>query len=209
MAGIKSIFSARNSVIIITILHSVGVVGIMLYPDIFLPVSVFNILISAFLVFIQTTFTRREALVLLFIVVASFIIEYLGTVTGKIFGEYKYGENLGPKFMQVPLVIGLNWALLMYCSLNFFIRYNKIIAIVASSVLMVILDFFMEQSASKFDFWHWKDDVIPVKNSLAWFAISLVFSALMIHLIKLKPNPVAWALYVIQFLFFTVCFLLL
>jgi putative membrane protein len=40
-------------------------------------------------------------------------IEIVGVKTSLIFGPYKYGENMGIKFYGVPLVIGLNWVVLI------------------------------------------------------------------------------------------------
>ena len=40
------------------------------------------------------------------------ITEILGVQWGWIFGNYQYGDALGYKVLGVPLLIGVNWALL-------------------------------------------------------------------------------------------------
>src|SRR6478609_3641217 len=35
---------------------------------------------------------------------------------GLLFGEYAYGAGLGLKLWNVPLLIGLNWVMLVYCA---------------------------------------------------------------------------------------------
>ncbi|MFW5803961.1 MAG: carotenoid biosynthesis protein [bacterium] len=49
------------------------------------------------------------------IAIVGFLVEVLGVQTGIIFGSYQYGETLGPKLFQVPLIIGINWLMLVYC----------------------------------------------------------------------------------------------
>ena len=39
-----------------------------------------------------------------------------GANTGLIFGNYTYGNILGMKVLGVPLIIGLNWFIVMYCA---------------------------------------------------------------------------------------------
>src|SRR5947209_2799209 len=48
------------------------------------------------------------------IFVAGWLIEWLGVHTGFIFGHYQYGNGLGFKIQRIPLLIGLNWLLLIY-----------------------------------------------------------------------------------------------
>jgi putative membrane protein len=47
--------------------------------------------------------------------VIGFFSETVGVKTGLIFGEYSYGKALGFQWMQVPLLIGLNWFIIIYC----------------------------------------------------------------------------------------------
>jgi putative membrane protein len=58
------------------------------------------------------------------IAVAGFFIEAIGVNTGLIFGNYVYKTTLGWKFLETPLIIGVNWILLT-CSVVYSIE-NKI-----------------------------------------------------------------------------------
>ena len=66
------------------------------------------------------------------------------------FGQYLYGDNLGIKFFDVPLVLGLNWLLLVYVSLNlvsiFKLSIFKQSLLVAT--LMLLIDSVIEPIAS-------------------------------------------------------------
>src|SRR5689334_23098853 len=57
-----------------------------------------------------TTSNRMRALAWVGIVYAlTLAAEVIGVATGAIFGAYSYGEVLGFKLLEVPLIIGLNW----------------------------------------------------------------------------------------------------
>ena len=41
------------------------------------------------------------------------LTEAIGVNTGLLFGTYEYGANLGFKIFGVPLIIGVNWTVLI------------------------------------------------------------------------------------------------
>jgi len=66
----------------------------------------------------DTYIGRRSVIVLAVLTfIISFIMEYEGVKTGIIFGEYHYGDVLGPKALAtVPWLIPLSWFMFMYVS---------------------------------------------------------------------------------------------
>ena len=54
-----------------------------------------------------------------------FFIEVIGVKTGFIFGSYYYGAAMGIKILAVPLLIGLNWSILVY-STSLVVQYMKV-----------------------------------------------------------------------------------
>ena len=103
-----------------------------------------------------------------------FLVEVLGVSTGFPFGEYRYGENLGPKFFEVPFLIGLNWVVLTFLTLYVGKRLfkNKWLVCLTGAILMVSLDVFIEPVAPIFDFWHWANGSPPIQNFVAWFVVA-------------------------------------
>jgi len=93
-----------------------------------------------------------------------------------IYGSYTYGENLGLKILGVPLVICLNWCLLTIVSADIakFIAPNKVTRILIGALLMTILDVIIEISAPRFDFWVFKDGIVPLKNYFGWFLVASI-----------------------------------
>ena len=152
------------------------------------------------------------------VAVASFFIEAVGTNTGRIFGVYAYGNTLGPKLLNTPLIIGLNWFLLIYCT-NVISRQlweritegkagrrsgliKSIFIVVTASLLMVFYDLLLEPAAIRLDMWSWECGIIPLRNFLAWFFFSLLFHIYVRYMGEEEINLRALPLFVVQLVFF-------
>lgn len=189
---------------IIIIFHIVGFVGFMFHPSYFKLLSPVNLLLSFGLIVVMSQQTKWQFYATLCLVtVLGFFIEVLGVKTEFIFGSYQYGQSLGYKVLSVPLLIGINWSMLLYCTTQLSNFKNRIVNAVFGAGLMVGLDFFIEQNAAKFDFWYWKSNVIPLQNYIAWFFISFLLNLLVQKHLSQKPNFTAKALYFVQLAFFS------
>lgn len=109
---------------------------------------------------------------------AGFALEAVGVTTGRIFGHYAYGAVLGPKALGVPLIIGLNWALVILGSAAFVVRFVRppLAAAVLAGALTAFFDWVLEPVAVSFGYWAWAGGVIPIRNYLAWFLIAAVLA---------------------------------
>lgn len=193
---------------IIALFHLVGFIGFLVSPHYFRSLSPVNLLLSAVLMLIMSNQSKPLFYgMLLFAATAGFFVEVLGVKTGLIFGHYYYGSALGYKLLSVPLLIGLNWALLIYATNQFFHLQNKYFNAVLAAFLMTGLDFFIEQSAARFDFWYWRGAHIPLQNYIAWFLVSLLINLFAGKELSPKPNPTAKAFYVIQVVFFAALYI--
>ncbi len=136
----------------------------------------------------------------------TFSLEVIGVKTGLIFGEYHYGDALGFEIMEVPLIIGFNWVLVILGAISISLLFAKNIILISilAALLSVIFDFFLEPVAIKLSYWNWAHISIPFQNYLAWFIIAFVFS---IALLKIKPDfnrGISREYFVIQFIFFVI-----
>ena len=135
-----------------------------------------------------------------------FFIEVLGVNTGVIFGEYTYGKVLGWKLWDTPLMIGVNWAMLVYSvgvSVNWLIQKAKWwwkAALGAS--MMLLLDFLIEPVAIHYGFWTWEAVDVPLQNYVSWWLISYGLLAFFHFSDQKTTNKVATGLLVLQFVFF-------
>ena len=103
-------------------------------------------------------------------------LEAIGTNTGIIFGNYSYGSTLGIKIMNVPLVIGLIWVVLILgaVSLSYSITNNFLARIFTASAITVFLDFFLEQLSGRLKYWSWTGNTVPILNYATWFVITFI-----------------------------------
>jgi putative membrane protein len=175
----------RYSVLFLAVFFAVGLTGIMLPLsfNFFLKLFPLALLLSfgLLLVFRHDTVNLRSYIIIAVIAAAGYLVEAYGVNTGKIFGNYTYGSSLGIKLFDTPLLIGVNWAMLVIATayLADMMFQSVILKVVTGSVMMVIYDFIMEQAAGHLDMWHWDNNSIPVQNYLGWFAVSLLFHSVL------------------------------
>jgi putative membrane protein len=148
---------------------------------------------------------KQELIILGVIFLWGFLIEAAGVASGKIFGAYSYGNNLGFKLFSVPVVIGLNWSLLVYSTAQAarVLLSSVFPAACVGSIIMVALDVLIEPVAVKLDFWQWQHHKIPLQNYLAWFLVSFAAHYFYQKLSPILPiNKTAPVILVLHFLFF-------
>jgi uncharacterized membrane protein len=194
---------------IIVIFHLVGIVGLsipVLRPY-FQLLTPFHLLLSTGLLLVFHKSWNTQFLV--FMVAAFFIgffSEVIGVHTGLLFGQYKYGTVLGIRVFEVPLMIGINWFLLVYlCGEIFENRIKQdFLASVLGAGLMVLMDFLIEPVAIALNFWSWENNVVPISNYLGWFFIAFIIQMIYRKLTFEKSNPLAPFLLVNLLLFFAI-----
>ena len=198
-------FGAIAFLIIIYLVGTFGI-GLDLFPGIVKWTPV-NLLLSFIIAVSFHTGAKNK--LLLFLVI-SFIIglglEIIGVQTGLVFGEYAYGSVLGPKILGTSLIIGINWAMLIYIigsTINlFFSNWKMIIKCIYGTISIVLLDFIIEPVAIELGFWSWENEAIPFQNYIAWGVISFGLFYLFFHLFPKESNKVAYALFILQCVFF-------
>lgn len=191
---------------LIIIWYGVGVIGYLIpvLKPLFQLLTPLGLMVAAILLMVYHHPRNTKSWIAFgLIVVISFLAEVIGVNTHRLFGDYEYGPALGPKLWNTPLVIGLNWLILIYCisTLTKQIRDRWYFPLVGASI-MVAFDWVMEPVAVKTGMWSWHEGTIPVKNYMDWFLISgLLF--LMIRILKVEfNNRVALVLFIMQGVFF-------
>ena len=192
------------SIGILVLFHAIGVLGSMLFDaQTFMQLSPLNLLLTlGILIFNHVD--RNHLWIWPATMVLGFAVEVLGVNTGFPFGEYSYGEALGWKLFNTPLIIGVNWFILLYGAnavANKYAMTPWTKALIAAG-LMLILDYLIEPVAMRYDFWSWATGSPPLENYLAWFGISFLLS-LMWQFSKIKLNTgIASAVYATELFFF-------
>ena len=134
------------------------------------------------------------------------LAEVLGVRYNIIFGNYYYGNSLGPQVLEVPLIIGFNWLTLSFAThgVSSYLFKNKTVITVFASILMVLTDYIIEPMAGALDFWYWAGGKIPIQNYVGWFFVSLIIHSILVKM-NFKFNiKLCLALLLSQILFFTI-----
>jgi putative membrane protein len=136
---------------------------------------------------IKTNSKPKFLIFSLFIVISSMYFEYIGTTTGLLFGQYHYTNLLQPQLHDLPIAIGAAWLSSYLISASIISRFNGIIFILCGSLLMTILDIFLEPTAIKLNYWQWENSTPPLFNYITWFGLSFFYFSLQ-SLFKIKIN---------------------
>jgi putative membrane protein len=201
--------------LILLIFYTVGILGMVweVSRPYFIHLTPFALLLSiGFLVVNHTTrpgFKELAAVVIIYLF--GYFIEAIGVNTGVIFGEYVYGAGLGPKLLATPLMIGINWLMLVYITAAFFqsLKLKPILVVLSGATTMLIYDLVLEQIAPVIDLWSWAGDKVPFQNYVAWWLIAALMHSLVAVLKIRLSNRVAMPVYIAQFLFFVILLLLM
>jgi len=216
----KVVFAARLALLF----HVVGFIGIVFVDrDLFVPLTPLNLLLSAGLL-IWTQEQKNKWFYLFFLVAfaTGMLTEYLGVNYQLLFGHYQYGTALGSKVGGVPLMIGVNWFVIVLCSgvavqtlLN--LIWNKLREkdlaprnnvgfwsfIIDGALTATFFDWLMEPVAIELRFWQWLGDGnIPMFNYVCWFLISAALLLLLRILHINRENQFAVHLLLVQTIFF-------
>ncbi len=223
---IKNISKYQIATAVAIFFHCIGLFGILYFQDaFFIRLTPLNLLLSfSLLVWTQTNKNTAFFLLLASTFLIGFFAEVVGINTGLLFGDYTYGKVLGFQLLNVPLIIGINWFIIIYCcgisTHTLLIKViNKVAkdtkepptllkamsVIVDGASLAVLFDWLMEPVAVKLGFWTWHGDgSIPLYNYICWFVVSLLLLTIF-HFCKFqKKNKFAVNLLLIQALFFLI-----
>ncbi|MCC6288510.1 MAG: carotenoid biosynthesis protein [Chitinophagaceae bacterium] len=214
------------ALIISLVIHISGLAGMLLgYEEFFAAYTPVNMLIM-FLLLIWTQ--QKPGKHFLMFVITCFLVgysaEYIGVHTGFLFGSYRYGNILGISFKNIPLIIGLNWFIIIYCCGTAIQLFTSVVEkrlqpeqipaykkwsiaslIIDGALLAVFFDWVMEPVAIHLGFWVWAGDgAIPMLNYISWFVISALLLSLFSLFSFHKKNTFAVYLLMIQCMFFLV-----
>lgn len=220
----------KNLAVSIAILfHVSGFIGIAFtpYKNWFVQTTWFNLLLMAVLLIYNNQDNNKHFWGFAAISFGiGYLVEVIGVNTGLLFGNYTYGQPMGFKLFSVPVLIGLQWFVTIYCcgvitynvqrwiekrvlketgkepEMQHYGKVQIVSLIIDGALLAVIFDYGLEPIAQKLGYWTWYNNKIPFYNYACWFFISVVLLALLRKFKFNKVNHFALHLYIIQLLFF-------
>lgn len=206
--------NSNFALVFLFLLHFVGIFALNfeLTQWLFRPLIPLNLIISGLLILYNHSDWNKNFII--FAILTAFLgylFEVIGVNTGLIFGEYQYGKNMGFKLFETPLLIGLNWLILVY---SFGIIINSlsihlIFKVLITALCLTTLDFFIEPFAIYHDMWHWQNIIVPLQNYVGWFFCSILLSFLFFILNFSKQNRLTKHYIIIQVMFFVLNYIII
>ena len=197
-------------IIFIAIIHIAGIIGIRLFPELFLKTSFISIVIPLSIYLYRIKPNKKDSILMALVYILAFFSEWIGVNYGWLFGSYEYGDSLGFKIDGVPIIMGANWLLLGLVCRDVVkkIITNHWLIIILSAFLMVLIDTLIEPLSNRLDFWTWKNNIIPFSNYKDWFLIALL-NQYIFSFLKFKKDMFFWSLgYIIILVLFFISFYL-
>jgi len=199
------------SLFLLIVIYAVGIGSVLLgHADSLMQLTPFNLLFaSALLLYNAEGIGKAYLGWFVLVACAGYLLELLGIETGLVFGEYYYGSGLGLKLFGVPLIIGINWAVLVFASAAVvqFISVPGWLKAALAATIMVLYDVLLEPVAVRFDFWNWAGGLIPIQNYMAWWVIAFVMLSGVYYFVKNLKNKLAIYVILVQALFFIIVIL--
>ncbi len=206
--------------------HICGAIGILFssHKDWFVHNTSLNLLLMAgLLVFTQPSLHKNFFFFLAISFSIGVLVEIIGVNTHILFGTYSYGNLMGIKVCDVPLLIGVQWFVTIYCcgAIMHYVnnwaekkiieqgeaeastqKIKSISLIIDAALLATFFDYVLEPVAQKLGYWQWKENTVPLFNYTCWFFVSGLLLLILNKLSFNKFNPFAIHLFIIQLLFF-------
>lgn len=198
------------SVFLAVLVHVSGAIGIAFFDrELFVSLTPVNLLLMFLLLLwnegrLRTPFLHS----LLIAFFTGLLTEMVGVHTGLLFGSYVYQPVMGPQLFEVPLLIGLNWFIVVYASFILVSRFQQLhnanpwLMALLTALLTTLFDWCMEPVAMELGFWSWENNTVPFYNYFCWFVISLLLARIFVRINTPRVNTFAILLLLVQAAFF-------
>ena len=191
---------------ILVVIYFVGIIGFSQakYRDTLLPASGVVLYLSTLAIALASKNKTKFIVFMAIAFLIGFGSEVIGVNTAYLFGNYVYGVNLGPKLLNVSIVIGLLWGVLalgaasMVDQMSIFNRWK----VFFGAVIMLGVDLIMEPVAIANQFWSWEGGNVPLYNYVCWFLISILLQLILRKFKLNEKNKVYNTLLILMIVFF-------
>lgn len=116
-----------------------------------------------------------------------FAVEAIGVATGFPFGTYEYSGRLGPRLLDVPLIIPLAWTWMAWPAWLAALRVTRrpLARIAVAGAGLAAWDVFLDPQMVAEHYWRWADPTpalpgvpgIPIGNYLGWLGFAVLLMA--------------------------------
>jgi hypothetical protein len=174
------------------------------FPDpmnVLLPLIVVVMAVAAFA--LSYSLNVRNLAAVIGTVLFLFLAEVSGVNIGFPFGDYAYASSLGPKLLDVPLVVPLFWLTVLIASWSASDRLLKFKHVIVAAIIVTAFDGVLEFAADSLGLWHWRGGMPTEFSFLSRFGVAYLGISLLHRWATEKtPNPVVPHLLIIQLVYF-------
>jgi uncharacterized membrane protein len=127
--------------------------------------------------------------VLLLVVCTAVLVEAVGLATGFPYGEYSYGDVLGPRLLGVPFLVPLAWLMMAWPSRLLAARLARrpAVRVVVAAGVFAGWDVVLDPQLVQAGYWTWAHprpglpgiDTVPLTNLGGWLLAGLLLMALL------------------------------
>ncbi|CAN5776595.1 carotenoid biosynthesis protein [soil metagenome] len=138
---------------------------------------------------------RLATLSLLAVSVFAYAIESLGVATGFPYGDFYYGEALGPRIAGlVPFLLPLSYAPLVISAVAAaWGSRQSLLHIIQATLLLVWMDAVIDPGAASLGFWVWPEGGlyygVPLSNYAGWLLSGAAATALLLATGRWSETP--------------------
>jgi len=187
--------------------YLIGILGISISlnkPSYFSVAGYFVVFSFILLMLFHKTHNLKFWVTISIIGVLGFAVEAIGTNTGFIFGNYTYDYSLGVKLFHTPMVMAINWMILIYLVVELLNGWSLqfVPKSAVSAIILVVYDFLMEPVAIRLNMWHWENGNPPIHNYIGWFVVSFLFFVYIYRSKLTVDNPISRTILMLQLIFF-------
>jgi putative membrane protein len=161
--------------------------------------STFLIALPCFVALFRYLGARRGALSVLTLSVFGFAVETIGVATGLPYGEFFYGDSLGPKALGlVPYLLPISYLPLaigaVAASWNDSLAINhRSLLIFRSALLLTLMDGVLDPGAASLGFWVWPGGGayygVPLSNYAGWLLSGTLAAAVLLAIGRWRETP--------------------
>ena len=192
--------------VILVVIYFVGIIGFSQakFRDTLLPASGVVLYLSTLAIALASKNKTKFIVFMSIAFLIGFGAEVIGVNTACLFGNYVYGVNLGPKLLNVSIVIGLLWGVLalgaasIVDQISLFGRWK----VFFGAAIMLGVDLIMEPVAIANQFWSWEGGDVPLYNYVCWFLIAILLQLILRKFKLNEKNKVYNTLLILMVVFF-------
>jgi uncharacterized membrane protein len=127
--------------------------------------------------------------VLLLVAGTAVLVEAIGLATGFPYGEYRYGDVLGPRLLGVPFLVPLAWLMMAWPSWVLAARLagRPVARVAVAAAVFAAWDVVLDPQMVQAGYWTWAHprpglpgiDTVPLTNLGGWLLAGLLLMALL------------------------------